>query len=86
MSNLNLPSFKFEAISTCPITLLIEEVFHPWDHCCSPPLGMLQQVLVPSVLRTPHLDTVLQDMDGFLGFKGTLLAYVQLNHINHTNL
>ena len=35
----------------------IAEVFHPSDHFCDPPLDMLQQVYV---LRTPHLDAVLQ--------------------------
>jgi len=35
-------------------------VFHPLDHFCGPILDTLQQVYVPPVLRTPHLDTVLQ--------------------------
>ena len=30
------------------------------DHFCGPPLDVLQQVCVSSVLRTPHLDAVLQ--------------------------
>ena len=30
------------------------------DYFCGPPLTMLQQVQVSPVLRTPHLDTVLQ--------------------------
>jgi len=38
----------------------VGEVFHPWDHFCGPPLDTLQQVRVPPVLRTPHLDAVLQ--------------------------
>ena len=34
-------------------------VFHPLDHFCGPLLGMLQQVYVSPVLKTPHLDAVL---------------------------
>ena len=34
--------------------------FHPLDHFCGPLLDALQHVLVPPVLRTPHLDAVLQ--------------------------
>jgi len=40
--------------------VLVGEVFHPLDHFCGPPLGMLQQVCVPPALRTPHLDAILQ--------------------------
>ena len=40
--------------------VLIAEVFHPFEHFCGPPLNALQQVCVSPVLRTPHLDTVLQ--------------------------
>ena len=34
------------------------EVFHPSDHFCSPPLDLLQQVLVFLVLKTPELHPV----------------------------
>jgi len=40
--------------------VLTEEVFHPLDHFRGPPLGMIQQVHVSPVLRTPRLDAVLQ--------------------------
>jgi len=40
--------------------VLVGEVFHPLDHFCGPPLKALQQVHVSPVLRTPHLDAVLQ--------------------------
>ena len=40
--------------------VLTGEVFHPWDLLCDPPLDALQQVDIFPVLRTPHLDTVLQ--------------------------
>ena len=40
--------------------ILVGEVFHPWDHFCGPPLDVLQQVHISPVLRTPHLDAVLQ--------------------------
>ena len=41
-------------------TVLIGEVFHPLDHFCGPSLGTLQKFFVSPVLKTPHLDTVLQ--------------------------
>jgi len=40
--------------------VLIREVFHPLDHFCGPLLDVLKQVCVSPVLRTPHLDAVLQ--------------------------
>ena len=39
---------------------LLAEVFCPWVHFCGPPLDTLQQLCVSPVLRTPHLDAVLQ--------------------------
>ena len=41
-------------------SVLIGEVLHPLDHFCGPPWDALQQIHVPPVVRTPHLDTVLQ--------------------------
>jgi len=38
--------------------VLIQELFHLLDHFCGPALGMLQQVYISPVLRTPHLDAV----------------------------
>ena len=35
-------------------------MFHPLDHFCGHPLNALQQAHVSPVLRTPHLDAVLQ--------------------------
>ena len=40
--------------------VLVVDVFHPLSHFCGPPLDALQQLHVSPVLRTPHLDTVLQ--------------------------
>ena len=40
--------------------VLVEEVFHPLDHFCGPHLDTLELFCVSPVLRTPHLDTVLQ--------------------------
>jgi len=40
--------------------VLVEEMFHLLDHVCGPPLDALQQVYGSPVLRTPHLDTLLQ--------------------------
>ena len=40
--------------------VLTGEVFYPSDQFCAPPLDVLQQVHVSPVLRTPHLDAVLQ--------------------------
>jgi len=40
--------------------ILVEEVFHPLDNFYGPPLNALQQVHVSPVLRTLHLDAVLQ--------------------------
>jgi len=42
-----------------PVLMLV--LFYPLDHFCVPRLGMLQQVHVSPVLRTPHLSTVLQE-------------------------
>ena len=36
--------------------VLVGEVFQPSDHCCGPPLDLLQQVHVFPVLRAPELD------------------------------
>ncbi|KAK4827482.1 hypothetical protein QYF61_018782, partial [Mycteria americana] len=36
---------------------LLREVFHPSDHFCGPPLDLLQQVPVFTVLRAPELDS-----------------------------
>ena len=36
------------------------EWFHPFDDFCDPPLDTLQQFYVSPLLRTPHLDAVLQ--------------------------
>ncbi|KAK4820994.1 hypothetical protein QYF61_009460 [Mycteria americana] len=58
--------------------VLVAEVLQPSDHFCGPPLDPLQQLHVLLVLRAPELDTVLQDMVGFLGCECTLLAHVQL--------
>ena len=38
----------------------VGEVFHAWGHFCGPPLDTLQQLHASPVLRTPHLDAVLQ--------------------------
>jgi len=38
-------------LSACPRI----EVFYPLEHFCGPPLDVLQQLHVSSVLRTPHL-------------------------------
>lgn len=46
--------------SQLSLTVLIREVFHLLHHFCGPPLDALQQVRVSPVLRTPHLDIVLQ--------------------------
>jgi len=40
--------------------VLLGEMFRPLDHFCGPALDALQQVYVSPVLRTPHLDAVLQ--------------------------
>ena len=40
--------------------VLTGEVFHPLRHFCGPALDTIHQVHVSPVLRTPHLDTVLQ--------------------------
>ncbi|KAK4815356.1 hypothetical protein QYF61_001344 [Mycteria americana] len=57
---------------------LTGEVFQPLDHFRGPPLDPLQQLHAFSVLKTPELDTVLQDTVGFLGYECTLQAHVQL--------
>ena len=55
------PLFKFETISSClSQPLLVGEVFHLLENFHGPPLDMLQQVHIFPVLRTSHLDTVLQ--------------------------
>ena len=41
-------------------SVLAGEVFHPLDHFSGPPLDVLQEICIFLVLRTPHLDTVLQ--------------------------
>ena len=49
---------------------LIGEVFPPLDHCCGPPLDLLQQLRVFSVLRAPELDAGLQVGSHQSGVKG----------------
>ena len=44
----------------CLIAFTVKEVFHPMDHFCGLSLDAVQQVCASPVLRTPHLDTVLQ--------------------------
>ncbi|KAK4810558.1 hypothetical protein QYF61_004521 [Mycteria americana] len=58
--------------------VFIGEVLQPSDHLRGPPLDSLQQVHVLLMSGVPEVNTVLQDMVGFLGCKCTLPGHVEL--------
>lgn len=64
MKSLSWVSLEFSILQDehpqLPPSVLVGEVFHPLELFGGPPLDMLQHLHVSFVVRTPHLDTMLQ--------------------------